>query len=123
MSDRTIEGCRLLVVEDEFMLADELRTELEDAGAHVIGPVGALGTAMALIEGEERIDGAVLDANLGGEMVFPAADLLLARGVPIVFTTGYDASIIPGRFSDMARCEKPINLRLIIQAIGRALHG
>jgi len=122
MSDRTIRGCRVLVVEDEFMLADEIQMELEDAGALVLGPVGALSRAIALIEEEQQIHGAVLDANLGGEMVFPVADLLMERGVPIVFTTGYDASIIPSRFSAMARCEKPVNLRKIIQALEQALH-
>ncbi|HEV7276523.1 MAG TPA: response regulator [Devosiaceae bacterium] len=121
MSDRTLRDCRVLVVEDEYLLADELQTELENAGAVVIGPVGRLAEAATLIEENGQLDGAILDANLGGEMVFPAADLLLERGVPIIFATGYDASVIPSRFSAVARCEKPIDIRKIVQAIGRAL--
>jgi CheY-like chemotaxis protein len=123
MSEPLLRNYRILVVEDEFLLADELQAELEDAGATVIGPVGALDRAIALIKAEPQIDGASLDASLGGEMVFPAADLLMQRGVAIVFTTGYDASIIPSRFSAVPRCEKPVDLRKVIQAIGQALQA
>lgn len=121
MADRTLSKCHVLVVEDEYFLADELQTELEDAGAIVIGPVSDLANAVSLIQTGERIDGAILDANLGGENVFPAADLLVERGVPIVFTTGYDAESMPSRFRQMARCEKPVSLRKVIEAICRAL--
>jgi len=120
MSDGTLGGRRVLVVEDEYMLAEELSAELANVGAVVLGPVGDLADATALIQAEQDIDVAVLDANLGGEMVFPAADLLIERGVPIVFTTGYDASIIPGRFSGVARCEKPVSIDKVIQAIHQA---
>lgn len=68
MPDRTLRDCRVLVVEDEYMLADELEMELADAGAAVLGPVGAIEDAIAIIEAEAEIDGAILDANLGGEM-------------------------------------------------------
>jgi hypothetical protein len=56
-------------------------------------------------------------------MVFPVADLLLGRGVPIVLTTGYDRSAIPDRYADVPLCEKPINIRLITAALGRAVHA
>ena len=75
--------------------------------------------ALDLIKREGRIEGAVLDVNLHGEMAFPVADLLIERGVPFVFTTGYDESIIPDRFSKILRCEKPIAVDGIIRAIGR----
>jgi DNA-binding NtrC family response regulator len=122
MPDRTISGCRVLVVEDEYMLADELTTELGDAGATVLGPVGTLEDATALLRVEEHVDGAILDVNLRGEMVFPVADVLLERGVSFVFTTGYDASAIPSRFEHIVRCEKPINMKRVTQAIGRLIH-
>lgn len=123
MSDCTLRDCHVLVVEDEYLLAYELQTELEQAGAVVIGPVADLSGAIALIRETRRIDGAILDANLGGEMVFPAADLLIERRVPIIFTTGYDASSIPGRFDPVVRCEKPIYIKKIIETIGRAMGG
>lgn len=121
MSERTLEHCRILVVEDEYMLADELRTELVEAGAIVVGPVGTLQQAIDLITREEKIDGAILDVNLGGEMAYPAADLLMKRGTPLVLTTGYDASAIPARLERVVRCEKPIDIAKITQAIGRVL--
>ena len=123
MSDHTLRDCRVLVVEDEYMLAEELANELSDAGARVLGPVGTIEDALAIIEAEPEMDGAILDANLRGEMVFPAADLLLDRGTPFVFTTGYDASVFPPRFDHIVRCEKPINLRRVTQAIGRVIHA
>lgn len=121
MADHTLEGCRILVVEDEYLLAEELRLELEDAGADVIGPFGTVGEAAGVIRDEPTLDGAVLDVNLHGEMVFEVADLLAARDVPFVFATGYDASMIPGRFDSTARCEKPIDVRRLRDAIGRAV--
>lgn len=123
MPDRTLQDCRVLVVEDEYLLADELETELAGAGAAVLGPVGTVQDAIACIEAEATIDGAILDANLRGEMVFPAADLLLERGVPFVFTTGYDASVFPPRFGHIVRCEKPVNMKLVTRAIGRVIHA
>ena len=119
MTDRTLRGCRVLVAEDDYMLADELRTELGEADAVVIGPAATIEDALNLIRSEPEIDGAVLDVNLRGEMIFPVADVLLQRGVPFLFTTGYDASVIPTRFECVVRCDKPINIQKIIQAIGR----
>ena len=121
MAEQTLQGCRILIVEDEYMLADELRTELSDAGAIVVGPAGTLEEAIVLIRSEQRIDRTILDVNPRGEMPFPAADLLRERGVPFVFTTGYDDSVIPSRFEDVIRCEKPINIKRITQAIGRVI--
>jgi len=123
MTERTLRGCRILVVEDEYMLADELRTELCDAGAIVIGPVATLAEALALVESGQALDGAILDVNLGGEMVFPVADLLLARNVPFVLATGYEGSTIPGLYAHVVRLDKPANVRLVTQAIGRAIHA
>ena len=122
MNDRTLRDCRIAVVEDEYLLADELRIELVDAGAIVLGPVGTVRDAMALIEAEAQIDGAILDTNLRGEMVFPVADALEERGVPFLFTTGYDSSVIPPRFQHIVRCEKPTRMSKVAQAIGRAIH-
>lgn len=122
MADLGLRGCRLLVVEDEYLLADELATELEDAGAVVIGPAGDLAAATALIRREQRIDAAILDVNLGGEMVFPAADLLIERGIPIILTTGYDISALPARFGGVPLCEKPVSRRRLVQAVSGILH-
>lgn len=121
MAERSLRGCRILVVEDEYMLADELEMELGDAGAVVIGPAGTVKDALAFIGSEQHLDGAVLDVSLRGDFIFPAADILIERGVPFVFTTGYDASIMPSRFQHVVRCEKPVNIRKITQALGRVI--
>lgn len=122
MPERSLRNCRILVVEDEFLLAEDLRVGLSDAGAVVLGPVGTINDALALINSEPRIDGAILDVNLGGERVYPVAALLVERCIPLVFTTGYDGTSLPGRFSTFARCEKPTTITLVTRAIGRVIH-
>ena len=123
MTDPALRDCRVLVVEDEFMLADELEMELLEAGAIVVGPAGTIEDAFALIRSGQKIDGVILDVSLRGEMSFPVADLLTERGVPFVFTTGYDASVIPARLRHVVRCEKPVKIAEIIEAIGRLIHA
>lgn len=121
MAERTLRECRILIVEDEYLLADDLRDELRRAGAMVVGMAATVDAALALIAAETRLDGAILDVNFGGQPAFPVADALHRRGVPFLFATGYDASVIPARFGSVVRCEKPINLRHVVKAIGKAL--
>ena len=123
MPDSILHGCRILVVEDEYMLATDLEMELLDAGAIVLGPFGTIETATEFIGTGQEIDGAILDVNLRGQMVFPVADLLFERSVPFVLTTGYDASVIPPRFEHCARCEKPVSMARVAQAIGGLIHA
>lgn len=82
-----LKGRRVLIVEDAVLLALELETGLSDAGAQVIGPAYELEEAMALLD--QKIDAAVLDANLNGQSVMPVAQALAERGVPFLFATGY----------------------------------
>lgn len=110
-------GRRVLVVEDDYMIADELCRHLEDAGADVLGPVPDVATALELLAAEGALDGAVLDVNLGGEMAWPVADTLLARGVPFLFATGYDASVIPAAYAGVRRCEKPAEPARVVRAL------
>jgi CheY-like chemotaxis protein len=81
-------GRQILVAEDEFLIADELASVLEGAGAVVLGPFGRVHDALACIEQGTSIDSAILDIDLGGEAVFPVAMALRERGVPFVFATG-----------------------------------
>lgn len=103
-----LNGRHVLVVEDEYFIADDLRRAFEESGAQVIGPVGSVDDALAMIEDCPRIDGAVLDINLREVMVFPVADALRARGIPFVFATGYEENAVPSRLRDAVHCEKPI---------------
>lgn len=123
MADRPLNNCRILVVEDEYLLADELSQELSEEGATVLGPVPTVKDALAVLEIGAMPDGAILDVNLGGEPVFAVADVLIEQGIPMVFTTGYDAAALPERFQHLPRCEKPVNIRRITAALGRAIHA
>lgn len=122
MNARTLQGCRILVVEDEYYLAEELAQELSDAGASVMGPASSIVGALSLLKGQSPPHGAVLDVNLGGEPVFPLADELLGQGIPLIFTTGYDASALPDRYAHVPTCGKPINARRVTDAIRQAIH-
>ena len=122
MTDQTLDRCCILVVEDEYYLADELALELADNGATVLGPVPNVCDALALID-RHSPDGAILDVNLGGEPAFPLADMLIGRGVPLVFTTGYDREAMPERFAHVPRCEKPVNVAGVARALCEAIHA
>jgi CheY-like chemotaxis protein len=119
MSGYSLARRRVLVVEDEYVLADSLRLELQIAGAIVVGPVAAVDQALALIESDQPIDGVILDINLRGQKAYCIADRLLQKGVPFVLATGYDADVLPVRFNDVQRCEKPIDMIVVAQALGR----
>ena len=112
-----LSGRRLLVVEDDFLIADDLRDELTGAGAEVLGPVPTVSRALEIIGSEPSLDGAVLDVNLGGEKVFPLVDILRKRDVPCVFVTGYDRRAIPVAYSDIPICEKPAGAQEVARAI------
>lgn len=114
---RSLTGRHVLVVEDDYFIMDELRQSFERSGATVLGPVGSVEDALALVERAPRIDAAVLDINLHGEMAFPVADALRARAIPIIFATGYGAATIPERFADAPHCEKPVEPEMIARLI------
>lgn len=104
-----LSGLTILVAEDEFFVAEDLVHALEERGARVIGPAASVAHACDLIAGTAVLDCAVLDINLRGEMIFPVADALRVRRVPFVFATGYDGTVMPERFAETVRCEKPVD--------------
>jgi len=83
-----LDGLRVLVVEDEMMVSMLIEDMLSDLGCIVVGPASRLDEAMELAHGG-GIDCAVLDVNLGGQPIFPVADLLREKGWPFAFATGY----------------------------------
>lgn len=87
--NKPVSGRRVLVVEDEMMVAWLLEDLLAELGYAIVGPAASINQALAMSE-TEAIDVAVLDVNLNGEMSYPIADMLVARDVPFVFVTGYD---------------------------------
>jgi PAS domain S-box-containing protein len=114
-------GRRILVVEDMLLAALELDTLLRRAGIETIGPATRLEQALALAQ-RERLDGAVLDINLDGKMVFPVAEVLRRRGIPFVFLTGYgNMAALPGEFRSERRLMKPVQTEELRSALADAL--
>ena len=113
----------VLVVEDEALLAMELEQAVRTLGCQVIGPARSLTEAVRLAAGEPRPDAAILDVNLAGEMVFPAADILRTRAVPVLYTTGYgSASTLTGRqLNAVAVLRKPYPRKLLADVLCQAL--
>ena len=106
-------------MEDEYFLVQDMAQAFLAAGAAVLGPAPTMAEALRLVAAAARLDGAVLDINLRGEMVYPLADILNARAIPFVFATGYDRESIPERFNRHVRCEKPV----VVEKVARALFG
>ena len=107
---KPLSGRRVLVVEDEYFLAEDIVQILKEMGARIIGPVGELEEATNLVNADAAIDAAVVDVNLRNELAFPLARILRARKVPFLFTTGYDGSSIEREFQDVQLWEKPLDL-------------
>jgi DNA-binding response OmpR family regulator len=111
-----LEGVRVLIVEDEYYLARDCCEWLRDAGAIVAGPVSDIGSAQDIL-GNETVDAALVDINLGGGPDFALASQLKAQGVPFLFATGYGKDTIPAAFKDAPRLEKPFKPQDLIAAV------
>lgn len=111
-----LNGKRIVVVEDDYMLATDICRTLRDHGATVLGPAPTPFYAMHLI-GRKKIDAAVLDIRLHGTNVFEVADKLREQGVPIIFATGLDRNTIPGRFQDLPMLTKPFDRQRLVHEI------
>lgn len=109
-------GLRVLVVEDDYFIADEICTTLRNNGAEVLGPSPDVEHGLHVVK-SEHIDCAVLDINLHGSLAFSLAGELRHRGTPSIFTTGYDRSVLPETFSGSVRLEKPIDLTALLRAV------
>ncbi len=109
-------GTKILVVEDEYYLAFELKALIEGAGGHVAGPFAEAADAIAHLEGG-RPDCGVVDVNLANGISFEAADALAAHSIPFLFLTGYDAAVLPDRFQSVDRIEKPADLGAVLRML------
>ena len=110
-------GLRVLVVEDEWLIAEELSRILADSGCVVVGPASRVAEAMALIA-RETFQAALLDANLAGESAAPVADALAAGGTPFAVVTGYDRSQLPaGLMQEAPRVRKPFTPAIIARTL------
>ena len=109
---------RILIVEDDWVVAQDMSDMIEELGGAVVGPAGQLAQGLVLAESEE-LGGAILDVNLNGENTFALADRLLADNVPVIFATAYDATMRPERFADVPRLPKPFTALAVEETFRR----
>jgi CheY-like chemotaxis protein len=120
-----LQGIRILVVEDEFLLAMDIESAIREAGGEVVGPVVSLEEAVATAE-RENLNAAVLDLNLRGEMSYPVAEVLDSRRIPFLFATGYSQGRLPDAFQCRPCLRKPFTWialtaaleRLVVDSVG-----
>ncbi len=111
-------GLSILIVDDETLIALLLEDMLVDMGCNIVGPAPSVTQAMALIDSEgDTIDGALLDINLRGELVYPVADALIALEVPFVFVSGYASHGIDPRYAAVSALAKPISMATLEAAV------
>lgn len=104
----------VLIVDGEHLAALDIAQAFEEAGVRVVGVASSVEAALGLIVRSGRLDGAVLDLSLRGELAFPVADELVRRGVPFLFATAHGPAAIPSRFAHVTRCEKPISVDSLV---------
>jgi CheY-like chemotaxis protein len=114
-------GRRILVVEDEMMIAMLVEDMLAELGCSVVGPAHALDAALDLARTEEGIDAALLDVNLGGQPVFAVADALREKGVPAIFSTGYGDAGLRDVDRGSQVLQKPFRAGDLAKALNAAL--
>jgi CheY-like chemotaxis protein len=118
VTERVLHDKTILVVEDDYLIAEVLVELLESAGATVIGPHGLAQEALwVAMDTSQRIDAAVLDINLHGIVSYPIADVLIDRQIGIVFATGYDAGGVDEAYRHHAICTKPFNKNALLAAL------
>ncbi len=111
---------RILIVEDEMLVAMLIEDTVLDLGHQVIGPAMRLETAMSVAASED-IDFAILDINLAGKQSFPVADQLTERGIPFMFASGYGAAGLADPYREAAILQKPFSPEQIASALSRRL--
>jgi CheY-like chemotaxis protein len=116
-----IQGLRVIVVEDDSLICLLLEDMLSDLGCKVVGAAGDFKKAIELAQREEDIDVAILDVNLGGQLVFPVADILSKRGIPFLFATGMGADGLPPHWQGHCTVQKPMTVASLATALGRAV--
>ena len=109
-----LQGVKVLVVEDEYLVATLMEDMLASAGCIVAGPIPRLAQALDAAN-REACDVAVLDVNLAGERVYPVAEALAQRNVPFVFVTGYD--VLPGEYANRPRLCKPFKIADLLDTL------
>jgi CheY-like chemotaxis protein len=115
-------GVRMLVVEDEAMVAMLVEDLLDDLGCVVVDVIASVAEGLRFAtSGDREIDAAILDVNIGGEKVFPVADALTHRGIPFIFATGYGSAGIDARFHGRPVLAKPFRRDMLAASLSAVL--
>lgn len=117
-----LQGRRILVIEDESLVAMLLETILDDMGCTVVGPESNIDDGLRAATTEGGLDAALLDVNVAGREVFPVAEALRARGVPFVFSTGYGEAGLPEHWRGNPTIQKPFTEGAIRDALMKAMN-
>jgi DNA-binding NarL/FixJ family response regulator len=117
-NEHLLDGRCVLVVEDQYLVADEMRRMVTALGGDVVGPVARATAAIDLL-GKRPVDFALLDINLGNGDAYPLAAELKRREVPFLFATGCEPWVIPEAFQDVPRLDKPLTSRILADAVLR----
>ncbi|HEX4179525.1 MAG TPA: response regulator [Caulobacteraceae bacterium] len=119
-------GLQVFVVEDELLVSAMLEDMLAEFGCIVAGVAATVSEALSTVKITGEIDAAILDVNLGGEKIFPVADVLTQRNVPVVFSTGYGAAEVSERYPQSQVLRKPYAAdalaKVLTQIVRRPLH-
>lgn len=116
-----LSGRRVLVVEDESLVAMLLETILEDMGCQPVGPASNIDEGLAMAMDTPDLDAALLDVNVAGRQIFPVAQALKDRGVPFVFSTGYGEGGLPDEWRGNRTIQKPFTEEAVRQALMEAM--
>jgi DNA-binding NtrC family response regulator len=108
MSERPLDGKRILIVEDEFLVALDLERIVGDIGAEIVGPLANLDQAVAAARAE-RLDGAILDVNIAGRTITPVAVALRERAIPFILSTGYGPQALDAELAGAPTLRKPFD--------------
>ena len=117
--DARLKGRRILVVEDSPVVGPFTAELLADLGCEVVGPAPNMAAARELVEGGEKIDAAMMDVHIRGDVVFALCDALEARGVPFVLTSGYADWQMPDKWEDRPRLQKPYTIGEVEKALAK----
>jgi CheY-like chemotaxis protein len=109
----------ILIVEDEYFLAYDLMKRLGSAGAIVHGPAPTIEEAGKIVSETPQLDAALLDVNLRDVLVYPVANALLVRGIPFLFTTGYEKGAVLDEYQDIPQVHKPYEFSDVLDQLSK----
>lgn len=112
-----LSGCRILLVEDDFLIGENIAAIVHAAGGETVGPFATMIEALGCLSDLAAIDGAVLDVGLEGEFSYPLAEALRTTHIPFLFLTGRSRQELPSDFASAAHLQKPFNASSLVQAL------